>query len=82
MTLTRSEIKNLVGETLGEILGDDEISLGDDTTADDVEDWDSTNHVRLIIALESRLGIQFQTQEITSPETVGQLVDLIHKKLA
>ncbi len=39
MTLTRTEIKNIVGETLGEILGDDEISLGDDTTADDVEDW-------------------------------------------
>ena len=63
------------------LLDDDTIVVTDETVASDVVDWDSTNHVRLIVALEEELGIRFETDEITAPELVGQLVDLIASKL-
>jgi acyl carrier protein len=49
-------------------------------SADDVADWDSTNHVRLIVAVEEEFGIRFESDEITAPETVGELVDLVASK--
>ena len=56
--------------------------IDDSSTADDVAEWDSANHVRLMIAAESEFGVRFETDEITAPETVGALVDLIQAKLA
>lgn len=64
-----------------DILDDETIELSESTTTDDVAEWDSTNHVRLIVAVESEFGIHFETDEITSPENVGELLDLIEAKL-
>jgi len=64
-----------------DVLEDDELTLSEGTTADDVKDWDSTNHVRIMIAAESEFGICFETDEITSSKTVGELVQLIQRKL-
>jgi acyl carrier protein len=50
-------------------------------TADDAADWDSANHVRLMIAVEEEFGVTFATEEITKPENVGELVDLIMSKM-
>jgi acyl carrier protein len=58
------------------------VVVTDETVADDVVDWDSTNHVRLIVAIEEEFHIRFETDEITKPESVGDLVDLISAKLA
>ena len=79
--MDRDAVRLKIQELLRDILDDDEIVLTDDMTASDVVDWDSTNHVRLIVALEEDLGIRFETEEITAPESVGQLVDLVASKL-
>ena len=79
--MTRDEIRARIQELLRDILDNDEVVLSDDMVASDVVDWDSTNHVRLIVALEEDLGIRFETDEIAAPESVGQLVDLIAAKL-
>ena len=79
--VNRDEIRLTIQEQLREIVDDDTIVLADSTTADDVGDWDSTNHVRLMVALESAFHIRFETDEIAAPESVGELVDLIRSKL-
>lgn len=79
--MTRDEIRAEVQTLLRDILDEDDLVLADDMVASDVADWDSTNHVRLIVALEEELGIRFETEEITAPESVGQLVDLVASKL-
>ncbi|MEO7027208.1 MAG: acyl carrier protein [Caulobacteraceae bacterium] len=79
--MDRDAVRLKIQELLRDILDDDEIVLTDDMTASDVVDWDSTNHVRLIVALEEDLGIRFETEEITAPESVGQLVELLASKL-
>ena len=79
--MTRAEILSKVTELLSDVVEQPDLKLTESMTAEDVTDWDSTNHVRLIVAVESEFGIRFETSEIGSPETVGQLIDLIEKKL-
>ncbi len=79
--MDRAAARGKVQEILRDIV-DDEVTITDDTVAEDVVDWDSTNHIRLIVAIEAEFHIRFETDEITRPESVGDLVDLILAKLA
>jgi acyl carrier protein len=65
-----------------DIFDDDALVLTPDLTAAEVPEWDSFNHINLIVAVESRFKINFQTAEIEQLHTVGHLVDLIATKLA
>jgi len=51
-------------------------------TASDVKEWDSLNHINLIVAIEVRFKIKFKTAELESLRNVGHLVEIIQKKLA
>ena len=79
--MTRTELLKRISEILGEIVDDEELQLHEDTVADDVADWDSTNHVRLIVVIESEFGVRLESDEIGAPQNVGELLDLIEKKL-
>ena len=80
--MERAAVRAKVQEILRDIVDDDEVTITDDTVAEDVVDWDSNNHVRLIVGLEEALNVRFETDEITRPESVGDLVALIQAKLA
>ncbi len=65
-----------------DLFDDDSLVLTPGLTAADVPEWDSFNHINLIVAVEARFGIKFQTAELEQMHTVGHLVDLIGAKLA
>lgn len=79
--MDRDKIRLKIQELLRDIVDDETVVLSDDSTAEDVADWDSTNHVRLMVALEQELDIRFETDEIAAPESVGELIILIQSKL-
>jgi len=79
--MTHAEILQRVAAMMGDLTEDDELVLTDETTPDDVELWDSLLHIRLVVAIESEFGIRFDTVEIGEPESVGELVALIERKL-
>lgn len=79
--MDRDKIRLKIQELLRDIVDDEAVVLSDDSTAEDVADWDSTNHVRLMVALEQELDIRFETDEIAAPESVGELITLIQSKL-
>lgn len=56
---------------------DEEVHLTPQTSAPDVEGWDSLAHIRLMMTVERKFGIKFSTLEINDLETVGDLVSLI-----
>jgi acyl carrier protein len=64
------------------LFDDDTLTLTPGLTAADVPDWDSFNHINLIVAVESKFGIKFHTAELESMHTVGHLADLIQSKLS
>ena len=59
----------------------DDLVLTDETTADDVEEWDSLTHVQIVVALEKAFALKFTSREILSWDNVGDLVDCIEKKI-
>jgi acyl carrier protein len=63
-----------------EVFDDDGIVLTPATTAEDVDGWDSLNHIRLIVSVEQAFKIKFSTPEIAKLKNVGELVALIASK--
>ena len=49
-------------------------------SARDVPEWDSLNHVSLVLAIESAFGLEFRVGEVEATKNVGELVDLIGRK--
>jgi acyl carrier protein len=79
--MERDEILKRVEEIFREELGQSELVLTDETTADDVEGWDSLSHVQLVAVMEDDFGIEFSSREILSWDNVGDLIDSIQKKV-
>lgn len=79
MTDTTTVLQELT-ELFRDLFDDESLELNDDTTADQVEGWDSQMHVMLIVAAEQRFGIKFRTAELESLRNVGQFVQLIESK--
>jgi acyl carrier protein len=69
-------------EIMIDVFDIDELEINDATTAEDVEEWDSLSHVRLVVAVERKFGFKFKNSEIESLKTVGDLVGLIQAKAA
>ena len=64
-----------------DVFDDDSITPTTGMTAEDVEEWDSLSHIRLIVAVEREWQIKFSAAEIGRLENVGQFADLIEKKI-
>lgn len=79
--MKRDDILAKVQEVFRDELEVEDLVLTDETTADDVEEWDSLSHVQLVVALEKAFGIKFTSREILSWDNVGDLVDCISKKV-
>ncbi len=58
----------------------DESVVTEGTTADDIDEWDSLSHIRLIVAVERKFKVKFTNQEIESLKRVGDLVGLVEAK--
>ncbi len=58
----------------------DDLVLTPETTADDVDEWDSLSHIRLVVALERRFKIKFRNEELEKLMNVGDLVRVIDVK--
>ncbi len=68
-------------EIFRDVFDDDSIVLTPETTAADIHDWDSANHVNLIVSIEMRMKIKFKTVEVESLHNVGHLESLVEEKL-
>ena len=68
-------------EIFRELFADDYIVLTPETTADDIDGWDSFNHISVIVAVETRLGVKMTTSEIEGLSNVGALVAAIERKI-
>ncbi len=79
--MERNDILARVQEVFRDELELDDLVLTDETTADDVEEWDSLSHVQLVVALEKAFNIKFSSREILSWDNVGDLIDCISRKI-
>ncbi|MDA3929061.1 MAG: acyl carrier protein [Prolixibacteraceae bacterium] len=63
-----------------DVLDLDELDLTRETTANDVDEWDSLSHIMLIVNIEKSFKIRFTSKEIQRWKNVGEMVDCIEMK--
>ncbi len=66
-----------LNEIFRDIFDDDSINLTPETNSDDIEDWDSLEHINLVVAIEKKFGIKFSMDEVTGMKNVGEMVEII-----
>lgn len=69
-------------EIFRDVLDNDDIVLAPHLTANDVAEWDSLAHVRLILAVEKAFRVSFTASQMGRLKNVGELADLIQSKVA
>lgn len=75
--MSREDVFKQVNEIFWDVFDDESIVVGEETTAKDIEDWDSLEHINLIAAIEQEFGIKFTMGQVVSMKNVGEMVDII-----
>ncbi len=75
------EIYERLNKVFRDIFDDESIVVKPETTANDIEDWDSLEHINLVVAVEQEFGIKFNMNEVTTMKNVGEMVDIIIAKM-
>ena len=78
--MNSKEILNQVQEIFHDQLDDESIVLTTETTAEDVDDWDSLTNIMLVVAIEKQFKIKFTSEEILSWNNVGEMINCILEK--
>jgi len=78
--MDKQEIYAALTDILQDVFDNPNIVATPDLSASDVPEWDSFNHINIVVASEMRFGIKFKTAEIESLRNVGDFVELIASK--
>ncbi|MCD7740783.1 MAG: acyl carrier protein [Ruminococcus sp.] len=63
-----------------DVFDDEDIVVNAATTSDDIEDWDSIEHINLIGAVEDEFGVRFKMGEVSGMKNVGEMAEIISKR--
>ena len=75
-----SEIYQKLTDIFHEVFDDDSIQVHPELKADDVDEWDSLSHIRLVLTAEKAFHVKFSASEIGKLKNVGEFVELIRSK--
>lgn len=78
--MTREEVKLKLNDVFRDVFDDDSIVIDDSTTADDIDAWDSLEHITLIDAVESEFNMKFTMKEVSSMKNVGEMIDIVTER--
>ena len=78
--MDRDDVFNRLEEVFRDVFDDEDIILYEDTTADDIDDWDSIEHITLIAAVEKEFGMRFSMGEVSGMKNVGEMVTIIQQR--
>ena len=78
--MERQAVYEKLSAVFRDVFDEDDLVLKPETTADDVEGWDSLTHVRLVLAVSKAFGLKFSASEVGGFKNVGEFVDVIAAK--
>jgi acyl carrier protein len=78
--MTDPEVYHALNAIFRKVLEDDSIVLTPETTAEDIDEWDSMNHIFLVVEIEKHFGVKFQAAEMEELKNVGELAALVRKR--
>jgi len=80
--MSHAEILEKLTAVMRRVFEQAELRVGEQTTASDVDGWDSIAHVGLIVAVEKAFGVRFTTREVKGLGNVGDFVRLIERRVS
>jgi acyl carrier protein len=78
--MTHDEVEAKLTTVFRDVFDAPALKLAHETTADDIEGWDSVTHVNLIVAVEKLFALRFTTKEIKALANVGDFIRLIQRR--
>ena len=75
--MTREEAYERLNKVFREVFDDDTVVVTDTTTAEDIDDWDSFEHINLVVAVEEEFSFKIPMGKAVTMKNVGEMVDLI-----
>lgn len=75
-----NNIINRLTEVFRDVFDDDSIVISPSTTSNDIEDWDSIEHINLIGAVEDEFGLRFKMKEVSGMKNVGEMISIISER--
>ncbi len=79
--MEREEVFERLNKVFQDVFDDDSIVVNDETTSADIEDWDSLEHINLVVAVEQEFGMKFNMNEVTTMKNVGEMVGIILSRI-
>lgn len=79
--MTDKEIAIKVKKIISEVMEISVAKVKDDSSQKTIENWDSLAHLKLVMELEKKLGVTFNTQEVFSMETISEICNQVKKHL-
>ena len=79
--MNEKQILQELNAVFREVFDDDSISVTRNTTADDIEDWDSLEHITLVGPVENAFHIRFKMHEVSTMKNVGEMADIIAARI-
>lgn len=73
--MEKEQILAEVQDIFRDVLDNDELEIGFDTVAADVDEWDSLSHIQLVVGIEKHFGLHFTSQQITKWKDVGAMCE-------
>jgi acyl carrier protein len=78
--MTREQILERANKIFREVFDDDTIIVTEETTANDIEDWDSLMHINLVLAIEDDFGMKFSMGEVIKMKNVGEMAEILMER--
>ena len=75
--MTREEVYERLQNVFRDVFDDESIVLHDETTANDIEDWDSFEHINLVASVQDEFSFKIPMGKVVTMKNVGEMVDLI-----
>ncbi len=75
--MNKNDVIKRLTEIFRDVFDDDSIVISEKTTAADIEDWDSIEHINLIGAVEDEFGMRFKMKEVSGMKNVGEMINII-----
>ena len=75
--MTREEVFERLNKVFQDVFDDETIEVNDNTTSEDIDDWDSFEHINLIVAVEEEFSIKIPMGKVVTMKNVGEMADII-----
>ena len=70
--MNKEELWKRLNEVFRDVFDDKKINVNENTTSEDIEDWDSLEHINLIEAVEQEFSMRFKMKEVSGMKNVGE----------